>query len=500
MKFGHEYEKVLASEGFPKEWLGSAIDYKYLKKCIKKVHKELQELGLDAPTIQKLSETWERSNEASQRAAQSRHEFYSAEEPQLNTIAEEFTPQLRVLVDRRTGTPLDATLAPETQESLQRLARSEMVTPEGQVHPPQHATHGCNAQQLALSKERTNSSALDAVDARWIQIPLASAKAFFDLLGPKLEELEQLREAETHKLEDEILDLGARVEDVVEPVRDGFEAKRRVSYRDLYFWREMFRLYLENPVFYSTNENNAGALTFTEAKKRLEAYDQRLRETGLLAKMKTPAAKKAARQFLELNVDILKIIGFQEMNAEAMRKILKKFDKRTHLEGQPFLHDLQTRYPALLPPTASTTPTQPNQAVGFPASRACCTASFATSIARDLSAELTSKILGIVPQLDDWNCPVCLEMAWRPVSLRCCRALYCIRCIIRMQDEGTARCPACNAESVGQADARNLDFEAMDFLQKYFPLEARKRQRANEVENLKAQYGEEFGKPGCEVM
>ncbi|KAI7363279.1 hypothetical protein KC354_g6608 [Hortaea werneckii] len=498
MKFGHEYEKLLASEDFPKEWLGSAIDYKYLKKCIKKIQIELRELGLDTETIQGLSNPLGTGTTDDTRVpAGGRHEFFSAAEPHLNTISEEFTPQLRVKVDSKTGTPLDATLTPETRENLRKLARTELLAAERQTHLGHHATHESHTHGMELAK--TNPPLPDAdVDARWVQIPLASAKSFFDLLGPKLEELEHLREAETLKLEDEILDLGAMVEDVVEPVREGFEAKRRVSYRDLYFWREMFRLYLENPVFYSNHEQSPGAITFNDAKARLQAYDTQLRQTGLLAKMKTPAAKRAARQFLDLNVDILKIIGFQEMNARAMMKILKKFDKRTHLEREHFVNDLRTKHPSLMPPSSATSPQHTTPAATTPA---CYTVGFAHSIARDLYSEITSKILGIVPQIDDWTCPVCLEMAWRPVSLGCCRALYCIRCIIRMQDDKTQRCPACNAEgTVMKADARNLDFEAMDFLEKYFPLETKKRQKENETANLARQYGEEFVKPGCVIM
>lgn len=496
MKFGHEYEQALANEGFPQQWLGSAIDYKYLKKVIKKVHRELEDLGLDQETLSRLSEPLSQVEEARRpsHASTEQHEFYSAEKPHLDSIPEEFSPQLRILVDSDTGAPLDAMLTPATRERLQIMAKSELVAAHRQAHLGHHATHEVHAPATTESAQERinsiNSLTPDAQNAKWITIPLASAEDFFDLLAPKLDELERLREAETEKLEGEILDLGAAVENVVEPVQDGFEAKRRVSYRDLYFWREMFRLYLEKPVFYSNTEQNAGALTFSEARARLQDFDQRLRNSGLLGKMKTPAAKLAAKQFLDLNVDILKIIRFQEMNARAMTKILKKFDKRTHLEGRQFLKDLRIKYPALLPnkrPVAGQSPS--GGTVGF-----------ANSIARDLHAEITSKVLGIVPQIDDWTCPVCYSMAWRPVSLGCCRSLYCIRCIIKLQDDGHARCPTCNSETVAKADGRNIDFEAMDFLEKYFPLETQRRQKENEKADLVRSYGEEFVKPGCTVM
>lgn len=487
MKFGQEYQRFFADEVFPDRWRDSAIEYKHLKKCIKKVRGELSSIGLDAETIGQLNE-WIDVPAPKANGAHESKGYYSAAEPSLDTVLEEFVPQLRVLVDSRTGQPIDAALAPETRTSLQRLAKHEMILTGrrsqigGAVQPP------------ALVRKESDSGDADTPDrssspvreTRWVQLPLASARDFFDLLEPKLEELEALRTAETQNLEQDILDLGDAVEDVIEPVREGFEARRAISYRDLYFWREMFRLYMEKPIFYSETEARRGALTFKEAKGRLEDYDSQLRSSGLMAKMKTPQAKRAAQQFLDVNVDILKVMHFQEMNARAMAKILKKFDKRTHIEGQLFLQPLSARYPALL---TNSTALAANSAGGF-----------ANSIARDLSAEIASKVLAIIPQLDDWNCPVCYSMAWKPVSLRCCKSVFCIRCIIHLQDEGMKRCPVCNRETVMAADGRNIDFEAMDFLEKYFPMEAKKRQKENERATMVRTYGEEFVRPGCVVM
>ncbi len=482
MKFGQEYQKALESQDFPVEWKDSAIEYKHLKKCIKKIHHELQALGLHADTIHHLTE-WVEPPPAHPHDAKG---YYSAATPSLDPVPEEFTPQLRVLVDAKTGMPLDATLAPETKEALQKLAKHEMVSAGRREHLGANdvpATHA--VRKSSVVSELTEDQPVAAEDARWIQVPLASAKDFFDLLEPKLQELENLRSAETRKLEDEIMDLGDAVENVVQPVLDGYEATRKMSYRDLYFWREMFRLYLEKPIFYSETEARRGALTYNEAESRLREYDTQLRETGLLAKMKTPQARKAAKKFFDINVSILKIMHFQEMNARAMRKILKKFDKRTHLEGRAFIKEMRVKYPALLMSSGK---------------QALTAGGFANSIAKDLSAEIATKVLAIVPQLEDWNCPVCYSMAWKPVNLGCCRSVFCIRCVIKLQDEGMKRCPVCNQETVMKADGRNIDFEAMDFLEKYFPLETKKRQKENEKAALARDYGEEFVKPGCSVQ
>ena len=304
MKFGQQYQEALASEDFPKEWRESAIEYKHLKKCIKKIHRELQGLGLHEDTLRHMSE-WVEQPSAEQHASK---DYYSAAKPSLSSVPEEFTPQLRVLVDGKTGMPLDVTLAPETKETLQKLAKHEMMSAGRRDYlgvPSTPANHA--VRKSSVVSVLTDDIPVEMEDARWVQVPLTSAKDFFDLLEPKLEELEALRTAETEKLEEEIFDLGDAVENVVRPVREGYEATRKVSYRDLYFWREMFRLYLEKPIFYSETENRRGALTFDEAKTRLQTFDTQLRNTGILSKMKTPQAKLAAQQFLDINLNVLKI-------------------------------------------------------------------------------------------------------------------------------------------------------------------------------------------------
>lgn len=54
MKFAHIYLETLASQDFPAEWQAAAIQYRQLKKCIKRVQSELAELGLNAETLKLL--------------------------------------------------------------------------------------------------------------------------------------------------------------------------------------------------------------------------------------------------------------------------------------------------------------------------------------------------------------------------------------------------------------------------------------------------------------
>lgn len=61
MKFAHDYTEILRAEAYPSQWVQSAISYRRLKKCIKKVRKELLSLGL-RPEI--LNLLWHQSQVA----------------------------------------------------------------------------------------------------------------------------------------------------------------------------------------------------------------------------------------------------------------------------------------------------------------------------------------------------------------------------------------------------------------------------------------------------
>jgi E3 ubiquitin-protein ligase BAH len=54
MKFAHTFNETLSSENFPPEWQAAAIQYRQLKKCIKRVKQELDALGLNVTTLKEL--------------------------------------------------------------------------------------------------------------------------------------------------------------------------------------------------------------------------------------------------------------------------------------------------------------------------------------------------------------------------------------------------------------------------------------------------------------
>lgn len=57
----------------------------------------------------------------------------------------------------------------------------------------------------------------------------------------------------------------------------------------------------------------------------------------------------------------------------------------------------------------------------------------------------------ILPSLDDYVCLICMSIAFKPIRLSCGH-LFCIRCLVKMQQRRKEQCPLCRAPSVLLAD------------------------------------------------
>lgn len=77
---------------------------------------------------------------------------------------------------------------------------------------------------------------------------------------------------------------------------------------------------------------------------------------------------------------------------------------------------------------------------------------FSENLAKAVCAEVNTQILSHVPQLDDYSCPMCMEIKWRPVKLKCGHS-FCIRCLIVMQTNKQANCPLCRQKTVEDANS-----------------------------------------------
>ncbi|THY13720.1 hypothetical protein D6D02_04611 [Aureobasidium pullulans] len=453
MKYGHEYAQLLASEGFPEEWISSAISYRLLKKAIKKVQQELSALGLDASTLQHV------------------HSEFGVEAPGDRNGAH-FVPELWVAVDGESGEFLDAHLTKETKQYFLWLAENNENTQSTQTDAGRRASHISHETDGSSISEHEQSNAMIRASsaengAHWAHVHLHTAANFFNLLDPKLAQLDAIQHAEEKRLESHIVELGTAVTALTEPA-----ASKKGKYKarsDVTIWRQILALYVQHAIFFSPYERDRGSRTFDQAKSHLELFSKDLVDQGLVKRFREKTSRNTFDHFVAVNLDILRAMRFQELNMEAVRKILKKFDKRTALGAAKAYQSHAHSGP------------------------------FAKSVATDMCAAMSQQVVTIVPQLDDYSCPVCYNIAWRPIRLECCNTVFCIRCMIELQ-KSASKCPMCRSTSVITADSGSIDQQRAEYLVKYFPTEVKEKQKANELAVAIDKYGPDFQKGPCCVM
>jgi E3 ubiquitin-protein ligase BAH len=333
-----------------------------------------------------------------------------------------FKPKLTVAIDPRDGSPIDAWLSPETRQFLRSLPRSK----RGETH-----LHRSNSAPFNVRHQcRTSSSTNERLDAlgpesgnsvqalQTVEVPLASDSEFFQLLTQELADLSQLQESERQELTTQITKLGGDISTLT-------EATSKRSKAEVDTWREIFRLYVESQVFFSTTEQGAGARTSFAAQQKLEEFSNGLVDERKKVKL-SKNGQIAVQSFLQINASLLQFMKFQEINRTALTKIMKKFDKRTALHAQ-----------ANLPMVLASEPF------------------IAQDLARAACFIIQEQLLPIIPQLNDYLCPVCFSISFKPVRLKC-NHVFCIRCLIIMQRAKQDHCPLCRGNVVMQASSGML--------------------------------------------
>ncbi|KKA29289.1 hypothetical protein TD95_002521 [Thielaviopsis punctulata] len=453
MKFGHDFKEALKCQGFPPHWIEHAIPYSQLKKCLKKILNELQQLGLDAETIQELL------------SASSKDDVRLKYDLQESTIFHVLQPKLSIFVRIQDGTPIDATLTHASRKVIQRLLAKKLDDAMDTVSEdsgntespdPHECIPECNEsaiRQLCEAEPNTNSEV--------IKVPLRFDAQFFEMLQNEVHGLETIQAREEKLLTNEISELKQIVEHVARP--------SRFSRTDVAHWREIFQIYLEAQVFFSTYETSSGVRKSSDALAKLMWFQNEMQRRQLEQNFKRPQSREAFTRFVELNASILKNLQFQEINRMAITKILKKFDKRTSF-------GVSKVFPLAIESTRV----------------------MSGSIAKDMCAAISSQIVSVVPQLDDYLCPVCFAIAWRAVRLQC-NHVYCIRCVIKMQRRHD-HCPLCRADTVEKASEENMDLKLERFLRKNFRAEVKEKAIADEIETGVEMYGPEYRRFSCAVM
>jgi E3 ubiquitin-protein ligase BAH len=321
MKFGQAFKQSLRNEGFPPEWVDSAISYSQLKKCINRLTDELRQVGLDPETLSKLLKHVEDFNASADQDDEDRPFKYilnGDDSTDTSSKAKKpFQPKLLFYVNETTGEVHSAKLDEETKRKLQMLAvetgMSDLRVIEDTSAPKSSdsldaSNSAQNQNQVTPPKHRPGH--------RTVEVPLTSDTEFFTRLSSEVTGLEKLQEREEKRMHSQIEDLGKQIARVTDP-------EHRANKKTLAAWRQVFQLYVEEGIFFGNTEMDHKSHNSDKAMQRLADFSSKVAQAGIVERLQKKDNMQALNMFMHINREILQGLRFGEINHNAMVKILK---------------------------------------------------------------------------------------------------------------------------------------------------------------------------------
>ncbi|KAI9318478.1 SPX domain-containing protein, partial [Dichotomocladium elegans] len=288
-------------------------------------------------------------------------------------------------------------------------------------------------------------------------IELERDDEFFQILTAELQQGSVLQDMTRRRFEQDVSALEKRMTKVVSP---GHAA-------DMYTWRTIFSIYMDAQIFKGKVEHDRSIRSVEKSKAQMDWFLGQLEEKRLVSKFKKGVSRESFDQFIALNAELLTLKHYQLLNQTAVTKILKKHDKRSGLNAS-------TSFPSFIKESKF----------------------FSSGLADILCASVLGELMKIIPQPDDYLCPVCMSVAWRPIRL-VCGHVFCVRCLIKAQKKKMESCPLCrHPTAVKLASSLNLDIPMQNFLKLYFPKEIKQKKKENEreqaIEDVQAMTGRRY--------
>lgn len=338
------------------------------------------------------------------------------------------------------GNIVDASLTPATRQFFEKISSklpldgsdAAKESKPADSTPTETVEEATPAPSQALTIANRAGKGYDT-----IEVPLVSDGVFFDILQNDVSSLDALQATERDQLKEEVKDLGKQVSHVARP--------GRFSKSDLDRWRRIFELYLDAEVFFATHERDHGARSSQKALQQLQWFQNQVQKQELVKSFKRPESRAAFSKFLELNLNLLKHLQFQELNLLAITKILKSKN------ALPFF------FAPWLESEADECCTEFDKRTALGVSRAFPSAIssrklLSGDIAKEVCARISDELVSIIPQVNDYLCPICYAIAYQPVRLDC-QHVFCIRCSVKLQRRHEEYCPLCRARVVMDASA-----------------------------------------------
>lgn len=230
------------------------------------------------------------------------------------------------------GNIVDASLTPTTRQFFEKISLGSAVSHSDDekesalANISRFKTTDKTADRGADNTTDTTTSAAPQTEANHheedsyerIEVPLVFDSVFFDMLLSDVSNLDALQATEQDHLQEEVKELGKQVSQVSRPTR--------FSKSDMDRWRRIFELYLDAEIFFATHEREHGTRSSQKALKQLQWFQGEVNKQQLISSFKLPESRTAFSKFLELNLDLLKHLQFQELNVLAISKILKSMN------------------------------------------------------------------------------------------------------------------------------------------------------------------------------
>jgi E3 ubiquitin-protein ligase BAH len=318
MKFGQAFKQSLRNEGFPPDWVESAISYSQLKKCINRLTDELRQVGLDPVTLSKLLKHVEDYNaSADQDEDQERPFEYILNGDDSADAASQarkpFHPKLLLYVSESTGEVHSAKLDEDTKQKLHMLA---VETGMSQLRVSDDSGSSLKSPASEDLPSPTTNHSKHRPGYRTVEVPLTSDTEFFTRLSSEVSGLEKLQEREEKRMHSQIEDLGTQIAKMTDP-------DRRSNRKTLAAWRQVFQMYVEEGIFFGNTEVDHKSHDADKAMQRLAEFSNKVARAGIVERLQKKDNLKALNMFMHINREILQGLRFGEINHSAMVKILK---------------------------------------------------------------------------------------------------------------------------------------------------------------------------------
>lgn len=202
------------------------------------------------------------------------------------------------------GVAVDASLTPTSRAFFEKIA--------AEIHSDHELDTNLPKSFYTLVQQE---NVLDHDMYEKVELPLVFDGEFFDLLQSDVNNLDALQMEERQRMTADVAELGKEISLVCRT--------SRFSKSDLAQWRRIFELYLDAEIFFGTHERDHGTRSSQVALKQLQWFQGEVEKRSLSKDFKLGESKVAFSRFVNLNLNLLKNLQFQELNKLAITKILK---------------------------------------------------------------------------------------------------------------------------------------------------------------------------------